>query len=123
VPVRSLTSSVLRWPDAATVDRALRQWAAKVVKDRDEVLQIGYFGSYARGDWGVGSDLDLVIVVERAAAPFERRSLAWDATELPVPADVLVYTGDEWQSLLEQSHFFQAVREEAVWVYARGQVE
>ena len=66
MPVRSLNSSVLRWPDAATVDRALRKWAAEVVAKRKNVLRIGYFGSYARDDWGVRSDIDLVVVVETA---------------------------------------------------------
>ena len=58
MPVRSLSSSVLKWPDAQTVERALRRWTKKAVRDRDDVLR-AYFGSYSRGGWGVGSDLDL----------------------------------------------------------------
>ena len=64
MPVRSLNSSVLKWPDAKTVDAAARRWAEKIAQDKKYVLKIGYFGSYARGDWGVGSDLDLIIIVE-----------------------------------------------------------
>jgi len=30
--------------------------------------------------------------VDRADQPFERRSAHWDATELPVPAEALIYT-------------------------------
>lgn len=118
MPVRSLSSSVFKWPDAQTVDQALRDWAEKVVQNRKDVLQIGYFGSYARGDWGVGSDLDLVIVVESSEQPFEKRSVEWDTTELPVPTDVLVYTKGEWLSLNQQRRFDRTVRE-AVWVYVR----
>ncbi|MBI2230108.1 MAG: nucleotidyltransferase domain-containing protein, partial [Deltaproteobacteria bacterium] len=69
------------------------------------VVRIGYFGSYARGDWGVGSDLDLVIVVESSNQPFERRSVDWDTTDLPVPVDALVYTQDEWEILGQQGGF------------------
>lgn len=120
MPVRSLNSSVLRWPDAQTVDQGVRRWAEKVVRERKEVLRIGYFGSYAREDWGVGSDLDLVIVVERSELPFERRAAAWDTSELPVPTDVLVYTAEEWQSLSKQrGRFYQTLMREAVWVYVR----
>lgn len=119
MPVRSLSSSVLKWPDAETVGRAVRSWAEKVARDRREVLRIGYFGSYARGDWGVGSDLDLVIVLDHSEQPFEGRAAAWDVTELPVPADVLVYTKDEWQALGRQSGFHQTLMKEAVWVYVR----
>jgi len=120
MPVRSLNSPVLKWPGVHEVDQAVRRWAAQVVRDRKDVLQIGYFGSYARGDWGVGSDLDLIIVVEHSEHPVDRRASQWDATELPVPADVLVYTRDEWQSLSQRGRFGQMLRQEAVWVYRRG---
>lgn len=55
MPVRSLRSSVLKWPDRAQVDAAVREWAAQVALSRPEVVRIGYFGSYARGDWGWGA--------------------------------------------------------------------
>lgn len=116
MPVRSLNSSVLKWPDAETVDAATRRWAEKVVQDRTDVVKIGYFGSYARGDWGVGSDLDLIIIVEYSRQPFEKRSIEWNVTELPVPANVLVYTKEEWKSL-RKTRFYQTVMREAVWVY------
>jgi len=39
------------------VDHAVRRWPAEVVADHPGVLGIGCLGLYARGDWGVGSDL------------------------------------------------------------------
>ncbi len=97
--VRSLSSSVLRWPDAREVDQAVRQWARRVAALHPDVLRVGYFGSYARGDWGPGSDVDLIVVVRSCDEPFERRAARLDATGLPVPADVLVYTEAEWRDL------------------------
>jgi len=118
MPVRSLSSSVFRWPEAQTVHRAVRHWAGKEAQKRPDVLRIGYMGSYARGDWGVGSDLDLIIVVERCEQPFWQRTLEWDLTSLPVPTDVLVYTREEWQALARQGgRFYRAVEQEAIWVY------
>jgi predicted nucleotidyltransferase len=119
MPTRSLTSSVLRWPDARTVDEAIRRWAAEMARERPEVVRIGYFGSYARGDWGVGSDLDVVIVVERADRRVERRGVAWDTRALPVPADVLIYTEDEWRALGRSGSFGQHLMRETIWVVAR----
>jgi len=116
MPVRSLSSSVLRWPDAQTIVAALHSWAEKVARERRAVRRIGYFGSYARGDWGVGSDLDLVIVVESSEQPFERRAAAWDTSGLPVPTDVLVYTEAEWRSLIQQGRFRPAT-DEVIWIY------
>ena len=120
MPVRSLSSSVLRWPDAQAIDHAVRCWAEKTAADRKDVVRMGYFGSYARGDWGVGSDLDVVIVLESSEEPFERRGTAWDVTGLPVPADVLVYTEEEWGSFSQQRLFYQTMMRETVWVYVRG---
>jgi uncharacterized protein len=117
MPVRSLNSPVLKWPDAHTVHQAVLQWAERLGDARADLLRIGYFGSYARGDWGVGSDLDLVIVVESSEQPFERRAVEWDANELPVPADVLIYTQAEWESWRQQRGFVQTVMREVIWVY------
>jgi predicted nucleotidyltransferase len=60
------------------------------------VTRVGYAGSYARGNWGVGSDIDLIVLLRATQEPFIERARAFDATRLPVPADVLVYTQDEW---------------------------
>lgn len=118
MPVRSLTSSVLRWPDAGVVDRAARAWAVELTCQRSDVLGIAYIGSYARGDWGVGSDLDLVVVVEKGEAPFWKRALELDLGGFPVPTEGMVYTAGEWRTLAaERGRFFRAVEREAVWVY------
>lgn len=112
MPVRSLSSSVLKWPDRESVQQALLAWARKA-RNRADVLRIGYAGSYARGDWGVGSDLDIVVVLRDTPLPFERRAIDWDATELPVPADVLVYTEPEWAALEEEG---RRLVKETCWV-------
>lgn len=118
MPVRSLRSSVVTWPDAALVHAAVADWARQVAAQRPEVRRIGYFGSYARGDWGVGSDLDLLVVVAQCEEAFERRGVAWDTSMLPVPADLLVYTVAEWQTVSARGRFGETLRREAVWLYA-----
>jgi predicted nucleotidyltransferase len=117
MPVRSLNSSVFRWPTRREVDSAVRAWALEAAKQHAGVIGIGYFGSYARGDWGVGSDLDLVAIVEDAEEPFERRSLKWDVNGLPVPVQLIVYTETEWKLLKkERGRFARTLERETVWV-------
>ncbi|MGC8890664.1 MAG: nucleotidyltransferase domain-containing protein, partial [bacterium] len=72
MPVRSLNSSVLKWPTYEEVIYKLKEWIKEVIEKRNDVLKIGFFGSYARGDFGIGSDLDLIIIVESSKLPFER---------------------------------------------------
>jgi predicted nucleotidyltransferase len=119
MPVRSLDLSVFTWPDRQRVEQALRRWAEWVVQSRGGVRRIGYFGSYARGDWSMGSDLDVIVIVDAADQPFERRPVSWDLTGLPVPADVLVYTEDEWRSLDPRSRFHETLTREVIWVCDR----
>ncbi len=116
MPVRSLRSSVLKWPDQETVLGALRRWTDRVARKHENLRRLGYCGSYARGDWGVGSDLDIIVVVADSPLPFERRAVGWDATELPVPADVLVYTEAEWRAFEERPTGPPDFVREAVWI-------
>jgi predicted nucleotidyltransferase len=118
MPVRSLNSSVIKWPDLQTVEQAVREWIGQQVAGGRDILRAGYFGSYARGDWGVNSDLDVILIVKNSELPFWRRALEWDVLGMPVPVDLLVYTQEEWQSLVEGGErFAQTVEKEAVWVY------
>ncbi|HZR02074.1 MAG TPA: nucleotidyltransferase domain-containing protein [Burkholderiales bacterium] len=102
------------------MDRAARSWAVEQSIKHPQMLRVGYFGSYARGDWGVGSDLDLVVVVAEDDQPFIQRGSRWDASTLPVPTDVLVYTKAEWDQLqAEGGRFARMLREETVWLFER----
>jgi hypothetical protein len=94
-----------------------RAWAEREVARHPGLLKLGYYGSYARGDWGVGSDLDLIAIVASAEEPFERRALAWDLSGLPVPAGIVVYTESEWERLLASgARFGREVTATARWL-------
>jgi predicted nucleotidyltransferase len=113
-----LSSSVLRWPDREQVDRAVREWIGREAKRHPELVRAGYFGSYARGDNGVGSDLDLVAIVETASAHFSERSLGWDLLDLPVPAEIIVYTTEEFDRFVaEGGRLVRTLVAETVWIY------
>ena len=120
MPVRSLNSSVIKWPDLKVVREAIGQWAKEEVSKHPGLTCLGYFGSYARGEWGVGSDLDLIAVVADSPDAFERRNLSWSLTSLPVPCDLLVYTLSEWESLKNgEGRFARTLSCETVWVYVK----
>jgi HEPN domain-containing protein/predicted nucleotidyltransferase len=118
--VRSLRSSVLRWPGRAEVLQALATWAQRL--ELPGLAAVGAFSSYARGEAGVGSDLNVLVIVEERALPFERRMAQLPLEELPVPAEALVYTREEWERLGERCRgLAETLRRETVWV--RGGVD
>ncbi|MDD5675704.1 MAG: nucleotidyltransferase domain-containing protein [Chitinivibrionales bacterium] len=115
MPVRSLNSCVLKWPDRPSVISALQNWATRLKAQNAEIIKIGFFGSYARDDWGVGSDIDIIMIVSSSNLPFEKRSAIIDTTALPIAADLLVYTENEWKKMKE-SGFYRKVMLEAEWL-------
>lgn len=119
MPVRSSTSPVLKWPDRATVEAEARRWANEQAAGRPALLRLGYFGSHARGDWGVGGDLDLLAIVRSGAMPFLERTRDWPTEDLPVPADMLVYTA-EWERLrADRGGFADSLAREVIWLVDR----
>ena len=121
MPVRSLSSPTLKWPDAEQVFAAVRAWAASVMAARPDVVDIGIFGAYARGDWGVGSDVDVVIVVDDPAGAYLTRGLAFDTTGLPVACDLIVYSVAEWEERRGRAdRFATTLAAETIWVASRS---
>ena len=117
MPVRSLNTSVIKWPDRESVRKAAIIWAGEILGTHPDVEKIGYFGSYARGDWGVGSDIDIVIIVARSNQPSERRGVHFETGDLPVPADLLIYTMDEWDAFTRSdSKFARILARETEWL-------
>jgi predicted nucleotidyltransferase len=101
------------------VQSALRAWLVTVAASHPEARRIGYFGSYARGDWGVGSDLDVLVIAEESAVPFQRRAVRWDTRTLPVPTDLLVYTESEWRAMRDTGRWSEKISREVIWIYSR----
>ena len=117
MPVRSLHSSILKWPNKQDVDRAVRSWIRTQKNHHNGVIRAGYFGSYADNSWGVGSDIDVVVIVDRDPLPFEGRSAGWDTSSLPVPTDLLVYTLAEWlRAIAAKSRFAEILNNQTVWI-------
>ena len=120
MPVTSSTSSIKRWPSAEVVLSALKNWSAAAAEDRDDLIALGYFGSYARGDAGFASDLDLIAIVLRDDRPAMDRAGDWSTEKLPIPTDLLVYTADEWARLqAEDGRFARTLNAEARWLVKR----
>ncbi|QPN55788.1 nucleotidyltransferase domain-containing protein [Synechococcus sp. CBW1107] len=99
MPQRSSSGSVLRWPSSESVLEAAGRWAQRQAAAQPELEGVGVFGSYGRGDAGVGSDLDLLLVLRQCELPIWERLRPWDTADLPLATDLLVYSRKEWESL------------------------
>jgi predicted nucleotidyltransferase len=118
MPVRSLHSSVKKWPGRTEVFEAFRAWAYNQMKHRSDIGRIGCFGSLVNGTWGVGSDIDIIIILSKSDMPSFRRSIEWDTTSLPVSADIVVLTEQESKNPTSP-RFRRVLEQEVVWVASR----
>lgn len=100
MPVCSLNQPVLRWPKPELILSAVQRWAEAQQDFRPALAKVGVLGSYGRGDAGVGSDLDLLLVDGAAIGPQHQRLLTWPLERLPLSCDALVPTPTELQELM-----------------------
>ena len=97
---------------------AARTWAEQLRRDYQEVVRVGYFGSYARGDYVPGSDLDVLIELSRSDLPHWRdRAVRYRPDSFPVGMDVFAYTSDALAALRAASAaFIKTIDVEIGWL-------
>ncbi|MBI4603742.1 MAG: nucleotidyltransferase domain-containing protein [Planctomycetes bacterium] len=86
---------------------------------RPEVVRIGYFGSYARGDYVPASDLDVVVEVRESphARWFDRPADFPHPSEVPLGVDLFIYTTEDIARMeREGSGWWRRVVSEVAWV-------
>lgn len=103
--------------DRDSVLTELKTWAGDLPRLHPEVVRVGLFGSYAKGNYAPGSDIDILIVVRKSEEPvWFLRSAAFDTSALSVPADLFVYTEAELSRMKVDNPFIQRILTEIVWV-------
>jgi UTP:GlnB (protein PII) uridylyltransferase len=112
---------MLRWPEPKQVLAQVRDWSVKIAADHPGLERVGVFGSYGRGEAGVGSDLDLLLIDVHAQGPQQQRLLLWPLEELPLSCDALVLTPSELGALLASgSAMASALERDRRWIWERG---
>lgn len=90
----------------------------EVLAGLPEVERVILFGSYARGQRDLLTDLD-VLVVMRTHLPFlERQKFLYQRLALSVDADILCYTPEEFEAL-KDSPFWRTALREGVLLYEK----
>ncbi len=107
--------------DAVPSDKvvaAARGWARDLKRSHPEVVRVGYFGSYARGDYVPGSDLDVLIELSSSEIPrWPDRRDKYQPAGIPVGVEVFAYLSTELDILRGAGDgFVQAIEAEIVWL-------
>ncbi len=72
-----------------------------LLKSKHKVKKVYLYGSFARGDFHEGSDIDLIIVGQFEGRMPQRIKKIFDLTSLPI--EPLVYTEAEFKQMKERT--------------------
>ena len=95
----SSISARVRYAEPETIRKAVRDYARNIRDGHPEVRSIRWFGSWVRGDAGVGSDVDLCIIVDRCDTSRRDRIMDFLPLVFPVGIDLFIYTPSEFDTL------------------------
>ena len=90
-------------PGALRVIEQVRHLARKI-RSRRHISTIILYGSFARGDFHEGSDVDLIIVGDFHERPHRRAATILGLTELPI--EPICYTDEEFAELVQSENPF-----------------
>lgn len=106
--------------------KEIRAQIATALDTTPKPLKVLLFGSLARGTPGEESDIDLVVILDKAGKAQSYRAMISARTDIAkrlrslrrkYPIDILVYTKEEWEDLKASgSSFIAKIEKEAMAV-------
>ena len=114
--------SELYWPDNFVnrkANKIVKRFINLIIK-KFNLKKIIIFGSFARGDYHKGSDLDLIIVGEFKERFIDRIGKIIELNDSDLEIDVMVYTEEEFQKMIQERRpFIEQALEEGIVVYEK----
>lgn len=110
--------AAMRQAHVAALARGLDDLVAQL-RQIPEVCQVVLFGSYARGRRDLGTDLDLLVVMDSPLDFVSRNAELAERLRAGVPLDLLVYTPAEMADMRERPFLRHALTGSQV-LYARN---
>jgi len=90
-------------PSKDAVKRRLASYLRKISAERKLYLAL-LFGSYAKGDYGVGSDVDLLLVCDGLSTDLRDRLSQLSDPDFPVDLEPFAYTVEEFEKMGNTLH-------------------
>ena len=112
----------LCWPDNfinRKANKIVKRFINLIIK-KFNLKKIIIFGSFARGDYHKGSDLDLIIVGEFKERFIDRIGKIIELNDSDLEIDAMVYTEEEFQKMIQERRpFIEQALEEGIVVYEK----
>jgi predicted nucleotidyltransferase len=116
-----LRSAGPRFVDVEEVLALARDTALRIAAEHPEVIRILLFGSFARGDYGTRSDLDVLIILHKSDKSIAERLDEFLRYCPSYPTDMFPLTESEVESRLRQGDLFlRRAVSEGIVLYSRN---
>ena len=97
----------------------IEEYKEKVVKVLNP-KKIILFGSFARGDFNEGSDIDLIVICDWKESFLDRIKVLLDINNFCLPIEPIGYTEKEFKGMIKEGNsFISQILEEGVVIYER----
>ncbi len=101
---------MIRWADRERVARAVQGYAEDLRRERPEVRDVYWYGSWVNGTPTPGSDADLCVVLSRDERPRRERLPDYLPSRFPTGVDLVVLTREELGRLRDISpEWYEAI--------------
>ena len=112
-----MSSVVIKSVDITAVRCAIDAYAQRLLEARPDVDEIIVFGSFTKGTYSPGSDVDLLVILGHSEKPFKERIPDLLPGAFPVGLDLMPYTRAEIEAR-QDSPFFSDILA-SHWRYRR----
>ncbi|MCU4138179.1 MAG: putative nucleotidyltransferase MJ0435 [Thermodesulfobacteria bacterium] len=102
---------ILKKKQAEEIEKTL---SLIVEKLKDKAERISIFGSVARGEAGIFSDLDILIIMKTNKPFLKRLEEIYSIPEISVDVDIICYTPEEFEQLKKKGFLKKILQEEKV---------
>ena len=113
-----MSSVVVKSIDFEAIRKQTAEFARRLLETRPEVEEVVVFGSFPRGTYAPGSDIDVLLILSGSGRRFRDRSPDYVPESFPVGMDVFAYTRRELERPSTQGFLAEALRGES-WRFTR----
>ena len=102
------------------ISEQLKKTLVEKIKKVCSPVKIVLFGSFAYGQPGTESDLDIAIITKNDSTKFSESTLIWKSLkEIPYPKDIIVASAEEYEFYSKEAgSVFKTIHDKGLVLYA-----
>jgi hypothetical protein len=100
----------------------IERYKRKIIKTLSP-QKIILFGSFGRGDFNQGSDIDLIVICDCKENFLDRIKALLESNDLHLPVEPIGYTQDEFKQMAEEENpFIAEILQKGIPIYQKSDI-